>query len=152
MSDGARVLIVGGGGRSHALGAAIAASPGVAKVVYAPGTSGLEYLGYETAPVASQDFPGLVELAEMEESEVCCGFGGTFCVKYPQISERLVGDKVRNIGASGADTVLGGDLGCLLNMAGRLRREQVPVRVFHVVEVLADMATGAAIGEPDDRR
>ena len=67
MTDGARVLIVGGGGRSHALGALIAQSPGVSKVVFAPGTSGLEYLGYETAPVASQDLPGLVELAEMEE-------------------------------------------------------------------------------------
>lgn len=70
MSDGARVLIVGGGGRSHALGEAIANSPGVAKVVYAPGTSGLEYLGFETAPVASQDFHGLVELAEMEEYDL----------------------------------------------------------------------------------
>jgi L-lactate dehydrogenase complex protein LldE len=93
-----------------------------------------------------------LELVEMEDADVCCGFGGTFCVKYPQISERLVQDKVRNVQASGADTLLGGDLGCLLNMAGRLRREQVPVRVFHTVEVLADMTGAAAIGEPERRR
>lgn len=68
--SGARVLIVGGGGRSHALGQALLASPSVSKVVYAPGTTGLEYLGYETVPVASQDFPGLVEIAEMEEYDL----------------------------------------------------------------------------------
>ncbi len=70
MSDGARVLIVGGGGRSHALGDALLASPSVDRVIYAPGTSGLESLGFETAPVASQDLPGLVELAEMEEYDL----------------------------------------------------------------------------------
>lgn len=69
-SPGARVLIVGGGARNHALGEALRASPSVAKVVFAPGTSGLERLGYETAPVASQDFPGLVELAQMEEYDL----------------------------------------------------------------------------------
>ena len=66
----AKVMIVGGGGRGHALGDAIRQSPSVAKVVYAPGSSGLERLGYETAPVASQDLPGLVEYAEMEEFDL----------------------------------------------------------------------------------
>ncbi|MFT7580449.1 MAG: phosphoribosylamine--glycine ligase [Myxococcota bacterium] len=64
---GATVMIIGGGGRSHALGEVLQASPSVAKVVFAPGTSGLEYLGYETVPVASQDQPGLVEAAELGE-------------------------------------------------------------------------------------
>ena len=64
--DLAKVMIVGGGGRGHALGEALKASPSVGKVVYAPGSSGLERLGYETAPVASQDLPGLVEYADME--------------------------------------------------------------------------------------
>jgi hypothetical protein len=63
-----------------------------------------------------------LKLKEMQDSEVCCGFGGTFCVKYPEISEKMVEDKIHNIIESGADTLLGGDLGCLMNIAGRLRR------------------------------
>ncbi len=59
-------------------------------------------------------------VAEMAEPEICCGFGGTFCVKYPEISVRMVSDKARDIAATGASTVLAGDLGCLLNIAGRL--------------------------------
>lgn len=71
MGDGkARVLIVGTGARNHALGEALRRSPSVGKVVFAPGTSGLERLGFETAPVASQDFDGLVELAMMEEFDL----------------------------------------------------------------------------------
>ncbi len=70
MSEGARVLIIGGGARSHALGEAVAASPSVAQVVFAPGTTALEALGYATAPVASQDRPGLVEHALLEEYDL----------------------------------------------------------------------------------
>jgi hypothetical protein len=69
-----------------------------------------------------------VELVEMRTPEVCCGFGGTFCVKYPAISNAMATDKTADISASGADTVLAGDLGCLLNMAGKLQREGRPVR------------------------
>jgi len=68
--DLAKVMIVGGGGRGHALGDALQKSPSVGQVVYAPGSSGLERLGYETAPVASQDLPGLVEYAQMEEFDL----------------------------------------------------------------------------------
>jgi L-lactate dehydrogenase complex protein LldE len=79
---------------------------------------------------------------------VCCGFGGTFCVKYPEISVRMVSDKVENIERSGADTLLAGDLGCLLNMAGRLKRLGKPVKVRHVAEVLAGMTDSVPpIGE-----
>ncbi len=87
----------------------------------------------------------------MAEPEVCCGFGGTFCVKYPDISTRMVSDKTRDIAASGADTLLAGDMGCLLNMAGRLKREGSAVKVRHVAEVLAGV-TGevAPIGDGSD--
>jgi L-lactate dehydrogenase complex protein LldE len=69
-------------------------------------------------------------------------------VKYPGISTRMVEDKVRDVVATGADTLLAGDMGCLMNMAGRLRRENVPVKVRHVAEVLAGRADEApAIGE-----
>ena len=92
---------------------------------------------------------GGLRLSEMTSPEVCCGFGGTFCVKYPEISNAMVGEKSADIAATGADTLLAGDLGCLLNMAGKLQREGSAVRVRHVAEVLAGMGDQAAIGEPD---
>jgi L-lactate dehydrogenase complex protein LldE len=85
----------------------------------------------------------------MEEAETCCGFGGTFCVKYPEISNRMVSNKTDNISNSGASTLLGGDLGCLLNMAGKLKREGKTIEARHVVEVLAGMTDIPAIGEAD---
>src|SRR6185369_6727942 len=87
-------------------------------------------------------------LREMNMPEVCCGFGGTFCVKYPEISNAMVGEKSADIAASGAGTLLAGDLGCLMNMAGKLQRDGSTVKVRHVAEVLADMGSLAAIGEP----
>ena len=83
-------------------------------------------------------------LKEMADPEVCCGFGGTFCVKYPEISTRMVSDKTRDVTQTGADLLLSGDLGCLLNMAGRLSREGSPVAVRHVAEVLAGMTDEVA--------
>lgn len=91
-----------------------------------------------------------LELREMDETEVCCGFGGTFCVKYPEISNHMAANKAANIIATGAGTVLAGDLGCLLNLAGKMSRDGVPVKARHVAEVLAGMADGAAIGEGAD--
>jgi L-lactate dehydrogenase complex protein LldE len=92
-------------------------------------------------------------LRELAEPDVCCGFGGTFCVKYPDISTRMVSDKAADVIATGADTLLAGDLGCLLNMAGRLSRLGSSVQVRHVAEVLADMTDevppiGQAAAEP----
>ena len=80
----------------------------------------------------------------MTSPEVCCGFGGTFCVKYPEISNAMVSEKSADIAATGADTLLAGDLGCLMNMAGKLQREGSAVRVRHVAEVLAGMGDQAA--------
>jgi L-lactate dehydrogenase complex protein LldE len=87
-------------------------------------------------------------LAELPEGEACCGFGGTFCVKYPEISNAMVAAKAANVRETGAGTLLAGDLGCLLNMAGKLKRDGAAVRVRHVAEVLADMTDTPAIGEP----
>ena len=86
----------------------------------------------------------------MRDSDVCCGFGGTFCVKFPRISERMVSEKVRNVTETGAGLLLGGDLGCLLNMAGRLKRSQAPVKVYHAAEVLAGMTGAPGIGDAED--
>ena len=126
---------------------AATAPEGVAKVTYHDSCSGLRSLGIKAQPRALLDkVPGL-EVVEMTEAEVCCGFGGTFCVKYPAISERMVSDKARHAADTGAELLLAGDLGCLLNMAGRLTREGRPVKARHVVEVLAGMTDGPAIGE-----
>ena len=104
---------------------------------YHDSCSGLRELGIKAQPRALLGSVAGLELREMADPEVCCGFGGTFCVKYPDISTRMVSDKTADIVATGADTLLAGDLGCLLNMAGRLSREGHPVRVRHVAEVLA---------------
>lgn len=117
---------------------------------YHDSCSGLREMGVKRQPRMLLDAVDDLTLIEMNNSEVCCGFGGTFCVKYPEISTRMASDKVDNIKASGADTLLGGDLGCLLNISGRLKRLGSPVRVFHTAEVLADMTDVPAIGEGSD--
>ncbi len=81
--------------------------------------------------------PGLA-VKEMEESMTCCGFGGTFSLKFGEISAKLADDKCANACATGADAILGGDLGCLLNIEGRLRRRgDLKTKVMHIAEVLA---------------
>lgn len=121
-------------------------------VTYHDSCSGLRELGVKDQP---RRLLGSVEgltLREMKTPEVCCGFGGTFCVKYPEISNAMVGEKSADITAAGADTLLAGDLGCLMNMAGKLQREGSTVKVRHVAEVLAGMGDRAAIGEPEGKR
>ncbi|MCW3473612.1 (Fe-S)-binding protein [Limobrevibacterium gyesilva] len=123
-----------------------AAYPGT--VTYHDSCSGLRELGLKQQPRRLLAGVAGLKLTEMTDPEVCCGFGGTFCVKYPEISVRMVSDKTRDIAATGADTLLAGDLGCLLNMAGRLKREGSPVKVRHVAEVLAGMTNDVPpIGE-----
>lgn len=110
-------------------------------MTYHDSCSGLRELGIKQQPRQLLRAMG-VEIVEMADPEICCGFGGTFCVKYPEISVRMASDKVRDSFATGAQTVLAGDLGCLLNLAGRLTREAHDIKVRHVAEVLAGM-TGA---------
>lgn len=118
-----------------------------ARAVYHDGCHGLRELGLKRQP--RELLAGIegLELRELAEPEACCGFGGTFCVKYPELSARLVDDKLRDIAATGADTLISGEMGCLLNLAGRLRRLGRPVRCFHALEVLAGMTTAPALGE-----
>jgi L-lactate dehydrogenase complex protein LldE len=118
-------------------------------VTYHDSCSGLRELGVQTQPRRLLGSVEGLKLAEMKTPEVCCGFGGTFCVKYPEISNAMVSEKSADITATGAGTLLAGDLGCLMNMAGKLQREGSPVQVRHVAEVLADMGSIAAIGEPE---
>jgi len=118
-------------------------------VTYHDSCSGLREFGVRGQPRRVLGSVKGLRISEMKTPEVCCGFGGTFCVKYPEISNAMVGEKSADITASGAQTLLAGDLGCLMNMAGKLQREGSAVQVRHVAEVLADMGTLAPIGEPD---
>ncbi len=116
---------------------------------YHDSCAGLRELGVKAQPRALLGSVEGLSLREMKEPEICCGFGGTFCVKYPEISTRMVSDKTADIVATGADTLLAGDMGCLLNMAGRLSRQGSAIRVRHVAEVLAGLtAEVAPIGAP----
>ena len=117
-------------------------------VTYHDGCSGLRELGVKQQPRRLLASVAGLQLAELPDAEVCCGFGGTFCVKYRELSNRMVSEKTADIAATGAGTVLAGDLGCLLNMAGKLQREGRKVAARHVAELLAGMADGPAIGEP----
>jgi L-lactate dehydrogenase complex protein LldE len=118
-------------------------------VTYHDACSGLRELGVKAQPRRLLGSVAGLELRELPGAEVCCGFGGTFCVKYPEISDKMVGDKALDIGGTGAETVLGGDLGCLLNIAGKLSRLGIPVAARHVAEVLAGIADAVPpIGAP----
>jgi L-lactate dehydrogenase complex protein LldE len=80
-----------------------------------------------------------LELKDLTDGEVCCGFGGLFSVKYPEISERMANDKIADAEATGADLLIGADLGCLLHLAGRMKRRGKTMNVRHAAEVLAGM-------------
>src|SRR5262245_111559 len=110
-------------------------------VAYHDSCSGLRELGVKAQPRALlAKVPGLA-LKEMNEAETCCGFGGTFAVKFGEISTHIAERKCANIAASGADAVVLGDLGVMLNIEGRLRRRgDARVKVLHVAEILAGEA------------
>lgn len=113
-----------------------------ARATYHDSCSGLRELGIKQEPRKLLASVAGVSLREMTDAEVCCGFGGTFCVKYPGISDKMLEKKLKNIHATGADTLIAGDLGCLMNMAGKLKRQGSAVKVRHIAEVLAgDYAT-----------
>lgn len=114
---------------------------------YHDSCSGLRSLGIKAQPRQLLASVAGLKLSEMAEAEGCCGFGGTFCVKYPEISNKMVSTKIDNAAATGADLVLAGDLGCLMNMAGKANRMGKPLKMRHVAEVLAGMTDTPAIGE-----
>ena len=107
-------------------------------ITYHDSCAGLRELGVKQQPRSLlAKMPG-VTLVEMKDSEVCCGFGGTFSIKFGEISAAMAETKCANIAASGAETVVLGDLGCMLNIEGRLRRRgDETTRVLHVAELLA---------------
>jgi L-lactate dehydrogenase complex protein LldE len=109
---------------------------GGVSVTYHDSCSGLRELGVQAQPRALLAQAGYA-VREMQDPEACCGFGGLFCVKYPDIADSIVGRKCADAGATGATLLVGGDLGCLLHMAGRLSRDGAPVACRHIAELLA---------------
>ena len=119
-------------------------------VTYHDACSGLRELGVKAQPrQLLAKVPGL-SMVEMDECETCCGFGGTFSVKFGDISSQMAAAKCAHIRDSGAGAVVLGDLGCMLNIEGRLRKEgDTRTRVLHIAEVLAGNAPAAKSGAGD---
>ena len=118
-----------------------------ATATYHDSCAGLRELGIAAQPRSLLAQVEGLEMRGLEGNDVCCGFGGTFCVKYSDISNAIVTEKAEAIERTGADILLAGDLGCLMNMAGKLHRRGAKTRCFHTIEVLAGRADGPAIGE-----
>ena len=132
----------------HVCGVRAVAARLAATATYHDSCSGLRELGVHEQPRRLLHSVAGLTLNELKDANVCCGFGGTFCVKYPDISNAIVEAKTAAIADSGASTLLAGDLGCLMNIAGKLQRQEIPVHVRHVAEVLAGMTDTPPIGEP----
>jgi len=114
---------------------------------YHDSCSSLREMGVSAEPrLLLKSVQGL-NVRDLSEKETCCGFGGFFSVKYPEMSARMADDKIADAKATGAEMILAGDLGCLLHLAGRLSRTREKMQVRHAAEVLADMTATPAIGE-----
>jgi L-lactate dehydrogenase complex protein LldE len=117
-----------------------------ASVTYHDSCSGLRELGIKEQPRTLLKSVAGLRLVEMADSEICCGFGGTFAIKYGDISNAMVEKKCANIAEAKCDLIVAGDLGCLMNMAGKLSRQGKTIAVRHVAEVLAGELSDPPIG------
>ena len=116
------------------------------------GCSGKRELGLNAAPRTLLGALDGVELVELSDTESCCGFGGTFSVRYPEISNAMVRKKTRDIEIAAPDLLTGCELGCLMNIAGKLQRDGITIPCHHIAEVLAGELQTPAIGAPDLER
>ena len=116
-------------------------------VTYHDSCAGLREMGIAAQPRQLLREQCGVQVRELQQTEVCCGFGGTFCAKMPEISAKMTDDKLRSAAATGASILAGGDLGCLLSLAGRARRLGDTIELRHVAELLAGDLDTPAIGE-----
>ncbi len=120
-----------------------------ATITYHDSCAGLRELGVKRQPRALLASVKGLSVSEYDGAEECCGFGGTFCVKYSEISDHMVSARADQLAGTKADVLLGGDLGCLMNIAGKLSRQGSPIQVRHVAEVLAGDTAAPAICEAD---
>lgn len=116
-------------------------------VTYHDSCAGLRELNIKNQPRALLKELCDTQVDELQQSEVCCGFGGTFCAKMPEISGKMVGDKLASAVATNAQILTGGDLGCLLNIAGRAKRSGEDIEVRHIAELLCGDLDDPAIGQ-----
>lgn len=127
---------------------------GGATVTYHDSCAGLRELGIRAQPRALLASCAGVTVAEMADTEVCCGFGGSFCMKFPELAARMADDKLDRADAVTPDYLVGGDLSCLLHLAGRRQRrceegDAGGVQIRHVAELLAgDLGTPPLEGPP----
>ncbi|MGD2099715.1 MAG: (Fe-S)-binding protein [Desulfobacterales bacterium] len=107
------------------------------RVTYHDSCHLLRGIGVRQQPRALLQHVAGIDFIEMRDADYCCGFGGTFSVKYPDISDAMVTDKAQNILDTKADAVVGCDMGCLMNIQGKLSRLGSPIKVLHLAQVLA---------------
>lgn len=129
-------------------GVGTGALPTPAIAAWHDGCAALRRLGIAAEPRALLARIAGLELKELPGREECCGFGGAFCVKYPEISVQAADRKLDEALATGAEVLVGADLGCLLHLEGRAQRRGLPICAVHVAELLAR----AVPGEPRDPR
>ncbi len=115
-------------------------------VTYHDGCSGLRELGVRDQPRRLLRSVRGLDLVDLADADVCCGFGGTFAAKYGEVSNAIVERKADRVVESGAPTLVAGDLGCLMNMAGKLTRRGATTEVRHVAEILAGLTDAPPIG------
>jgi L-lactate dehydrogenase complex protein LldE len=108
------------------------------KVTYHPSCHAMRLLGVKTEPLELLSNVRGVEFVELPKKEDCCGFGGTFAVKMADMSEAMVCEKAAHVVSTGAEVLVGTDMGCLMNIGGRLNKEGQPVRVMHLAQVLEE--------------
>ena len=109
---------------------------GSGSAVFHPGCHLLREMSVRDAPLSLlRAMPGL-ELKELRNAETCCGFGGTFSVKLPHISEGMLADKVLSVRESGAETLISCDMSCLMHIGGSLRRRFPNISIRHIAQVL----------------
>ncbi|GIP35259.1 (Fe-S)-binding protein [Paenibacillus sp. J2TS4] len=109
-----------------------------AKVTYHPSCHAMRLLGVRNEPLELLKNVQGMEYIDLPYKEDCCGFGGTFAVKMADMSEAMVCEKAANVCKSNAEVLVGTDMGCLMNIGGRLQKEGKPVRVMHLAELLEE--------------
>jgi L-lactate dehydrogenase complex protein LldE len=116
-------------------------APGVRRdatfATYHPSCHGLRGLGITTQPMRLLEGIAGLKVVDLPDAETCCGFGGIFSVEMPEISVAMLATKLDNVAGTGADVLVGGDVGCLMHMEGGLRRRaDADIAVVHIAELL----------------
>lgn len=122
----------------HVLGVTDLEAEFPAKVTYHPSCHAMRLLGVRNEPIELLKHVRGLEYADLPYKEDCCGFGGTFAVKMADMSEAMVCEKAANVCSTQAEVLVGTDMGCLMNIGGRLQKEGKPVRVMHLAELLEE--------------